>query len=200
MSVGRPTAGQSGAELHHAAPRRSVVAVLARRWPTWTALVLAIATWGAAPIPALAEALLLFPLGYLAVAAIGSRRISWPAAVIGVTALAGLRLQHWVDPAAVLISAALVLIGWAVVRQRFLPPADGALQTIGWCAFVAFAAVAVAVDPAIGTPVIAAGWAAHAAWDLYHWLRNRGVSRSFAEWCGVFDLLGAVAILTTSAA
>jgi hypothetical protein len=32
-------------------------------------------------------------------------------------------------------------------------------------------------------------------WDLYHWRADKGVSRSFAEWCGVLDLLGAIAIL-----
>jgi hypothetical protein len=46
-----------------------------------------------------------------------------------------------------------------------------------------------------GKYVLVAGWLGHALWDLYHWRADKGVSRSFAEWCGVLDLLGAIAIL-----
>ena len=35
----------------------------------------------------------------------------------------------------------------------------------------------------------------HAAWDAYHYLRNRVVVRSYAEFCAVVDLLLGAAIL-----
>jgi hypothetical protein len=35
----------------------------------------------------------------------------------------------------------------------------------------------------------------HALWDIAHWRANRVVSRSFAEWCAVFDFIGGVSIL-----
>jgi hypothetical protein len=35
----------------------------------------------------------------------------------------------------------------------------------------------------------------HAAWDAYHFLRNRVVARSYAEFCAVVDLLLGAAIL-----
>jgi hypothetical protein len=38
----------------------------------------------------------------------------------------------------------------------------------------------------------------HAAWDAYHYLRNRVVPRSYAEFCAVVDLLlGAVILFMT---
>jgi hypothetical protein len=35
----------------------------------------------------------------------------------------------------------------------------------------------------------------HAAWDAYHYLRDRVVTRSYAEFCAVVDLLLGAAIL-----
>jgi hypothetical protein len=35
----------------------------------------------------------------------------------------------------------------------------------------------------------------HAAWDAHHYLRDRVVARSYAEFCGVLDLLVGAAIL-----
>ena len=60
---------------------------------------------------------------------------------------------------------------------------------------VLLALLSVAMSPQVGKFVLAAGWLGHAVWDYYHWRADKGVSRSFAEWCGVFDLLGAIAIL-----
>ena len=46
-----------------------------------------------------------------------------------------------------------------------------------------------------GRYVVAAGWFGHAAWDLAHLRADKVVSRSFAEWCTVFDILRAIGIL-----
>ena len=40
-----------------------------------------------------------------------------------------------------------------------------------------------------------AGGGGHAAWDAYHYLRDRVVARSYAEFCGVLDLLVGAVIL-----
>lgn len=56
---------------------RRALAACAKRWPTLLAVAITALTWGGAPLQALAQALLLFPLGYLAVSATGRRRISW---------------------------------------------------------------------------------------------------------------------------
>jgi hypothetical protein len=174
---------------------RRALAACAKRWPTLLAVAITALTWGGAPLQALAQALLLFPLGYLAVSATGRRRISWPAAVLGIAALAALRVQDHTNPALVLILSGAVLVVCAMVWRRFWPPGDGLIQAFAWLAFVLLALLSVAVSPQVGKFVLAAGWLGHAVWDYYHWRADKGVSRSFAEWCGVYDLLGAIAIL-----
>ncbi|WP_371784497.1 hypothetical protein [Streptosporangium subroseum] len=42
---------------------------------------------------------------------------------------------------------------------------------------------------------MAAGLLGHAAWDAAHWRADRVVTRPFAEWCGVLDLLLGLAVL-----
>jgi hypothetical protein len=44
--------------------------------------------------------------------------------------------------------------------------------------------------------VLAAGWLAHAAWDLAHHHADRVVPRWYAELCMVCDLIVAGALLT----
>jgi hypothetical protein len=61
--------------------------------------------------------------------------------------------------------------------------------------FTAIALAALSVEQDLGRYVVAAGWIGHAAWDLAHFRADKVVSRSFAEWCAVFDVLRAVAIL-----
>jgi hypothetical protein len=48
---------------------------------------------------------------------------------------------------------------------------------------------------AVGRYIVAAGWFGHAAWNFAHLRADKVVSRSFAEWCTVFDVLRAVGIL-----
>jgi hypothetical protein len=51
------------------------------------------------------------------------------------------------------------------------------------------------VDPDLGGKLVAITILGHAAWDAYHYLRNRVVPRSYAEFCAVVDLLLGAAIL-----
>ena len=143
----------------------------------------------------LAEALLLFPLGYLIAAVVGRRRATWTLAVVVVGALAGLRFQDQVPPALVLMLVAAALVGWSATRGQLWPPTVVTLQTAGVVLFAAVAFSAMAVDQELGRYLLAAGWIGHAVWDFAHHRLNLVVSRSFAEWCGVFDLLGGIAIL-----
>jgi hypothetical protein len=146
----------------------------------------------------LSEALLLFALGYLAAAVIRRRRATWLVAVVGVGALAALRLQGWVEPWVAMIVAAFAFVLWGAARGQLWPPGDLMLETAGMAVFAVIALAAVSVDPGLGLYVVAAGWAGHAAWDFAHLRADRVVSRSFAEWCGVFDLFGAVGILAVA--
>ena len=170
-----------------------------QRWPTWLAVALAALTAGdPGSVGGLSEALLLFALGYLAAAVIGRRRATWVVAVFGIGALAALRLQGWVEPWAVLVAAAVAFVLWGAARGRMWPPGALVVETAGMVLFAAIALAAVSVDPDLGLYVVAAGWAGHAAWDLAHLWADKVVSRSFAEWCGVFDLLGAFGIVVVA--
>ena len=179
-------------------PRGWVAAVL-HRWPTWFAVALAALNAGdPGSVGGLSEALLLFALGYLAAAVIGRRRATWAVAVAGVGVLAALRLQDRVEPWAVLLAAALAFVLWGAARGQLWPPGTLMVETAGMAVFAAIALAAVSVDPDLGLYLVAAGWAGHAAWDFAHLWADRVVSRSFAEWCAVFDLLGAVGILAVA--
>jgi hypothetical protein len=62
--------------------------------------------------------------------------------------------------------------------------------------FGAVAIAAVAAAPAAAPYVLAAGWLAHAAWDVVHHRIGRVVPRWYAETCLVADLSIATALLT----
>ena len=116
-------------------------------------------------------------------------------AVVAVAALVALRLQEWVDPVVAWLVAALALVLWGAVRGQLWRRGALVLETAGMVGFTAIALAAVSVDPDLGRYIVAAGWFGHAAWDLAHFRADKVVSRSFAEWCAVFDFLRAVGIL-----
>jgi hypothetical protein len=55
--------------------------------------------------------------------------------------------------------------------------------------------VALYVDPDLGGYLVAFALIGRAGWDAHHYLRDRVVARSYAEWCAVVDLLVGAAIL-----
>jgi len=185
-------------DSHHVSPapnRRRWVAAILHRWPTWLAIAMAAAlTAGGTTVGELAGALPLLAFGYLAAAVVQRREATWLLAVGIVAAFAALRLQDWVDPVVALLVAALALVLWGAVRGQLR---RGALvvEAAGMVGFTAIALAALSVDPSLGRYVVAAGWFGHAAWDLAHLRADKVVSRSFAEWCTVFDVLRAVGIL-----
>jgi hypothetical protein len=132
---------------------------------------------------------------YLAAAVLQRRQATWLVAVATVAAFAALRLQDWVDPVVALIVAALALVLWGAVRGQLRRRGALVVEMAGMVGFTAIALAAVSVDPDLGRYVVAAGWIGHAAWDFAHFRADKVVSRSFAEWCTVFDVLRAVGIL-----
>lgn len=113
----------------------------------------------------------------------------WPTA-LGIAfagllaALAAVLPEGLFNDSAALAGAALVYLVWSVVRRDLV-----ALQIAGMVFFGGVALVALALDPPLGTLVIAGGWLAHAVWDLGHHRANRAVARWYAEACGVTDIL-----------
>ena len=50
------------------------------------------------------------------------------------------------------------------------------------------------MDPDLGRYLVAAGWFLHGVWDFVH-LGLTGSWPSFAEWCGVVDVVVAVELV-----
>jgi hypothetical protein len=176
-----------------------VLRALARRWPTVLAVALAgftVSRTGAGdPTYRLAETLLFLPLLYLVVAAVGRRSLTWVFLVAGIALLAGVRVLGWIDPPVVIFAAALAATVWGAVRRRFREGSSFAVQIIGMVLFAAVAVLAMAVDTDLSRYLVAAGWLAHGVWDFVHLRRDRVVSRSYAEWCGVVDILVAAQLV-----
>jgi hypothetical protein len=189
------TANDDSPYAHPVPDRRGWVAAILHRWPTWLAIASAALTVGGSTVGILADVLPMLALAYLAAAVLQRRKITWLLVVGIVAAFAALRTQDWVDPVVVLIAVAIALVLWGAVRGQLRRRGALVVEMAGMVGFTAIALAAVSVDPDLGRYIVAAGWFGHAAWDFAHFRADKVVSRSFAEWCAVFDFLRAVGIL-----
>jgi hypothetical protein len=103
--------------------------------------------------------------------------------------------QVWISAWSVLL-AAVVYLAWGTVRGDLGNRRLLTAQTAAVLGFGAVAIGAVAVDLDVARHVLAAGWLAHAAWDVAHHRLGRVVPRWYAETCLVADLTIAAALLT----
>ena len=133
----------------------------------------------------------------------GSLARRWPTALGAVAAVNSFVLvaqlpehaQAWISAWCVLL-AAVIYLTWGTARGDL---GDRRLLTAQTAAVLGFGAVAIAataVDPDVARYVLAAGWLAHAAWDIAHHRLGRVVPRWYAETCLVADLTIATALLT----
>jgi hypothetical protein len=178
------------------AERHRTFRALAMRWPTALAVLTAAVTLGgekATQVTGLGETLLVLPLIYLVVARSGRRGLSWP--VLGVSFALAMGLRAADAPvAAVLVALAAVALAWSAIGH--VPqPGTVRLQALGMVGFGALALAALAVDTDLAIYLVAAGWFLHGVWDFVHLKLDRAVSRSYAEWCGVLDVLTAAYLL-----
>jgi hypothetical protein len=161
---------------------------LAHRWPT--ALGVAVAALTAfdlqldvESISFLSALVVLMPLVYVVMLA----------AVTPLVLTKVLDLKANLHPAFLL--AALGFLVLAAVRGRLRGPSDVPLQAAGMLVFGAAMLVALYVEPVLGGTLVAVGLLGHAAWDAVHFVRNRVVTRPYAEFCAVLDLLVGAAVL-----
>jgi hypothetical protein len=175
---------------------------LMRRWPTALALALpALSMAGgdsgdpAAAIGGFGAALLLLPMLYLAVIQIGRPQASWPVLGVVLATMLVLQVQDLVSPATVLVAIALVLLVRGAIDGTPHGRAAFGVQAAGMLAFGALALAGLAVDPDLGRYLVAAGWFFHGVWDLIHLRLGKIVSRTWAEWCAVTDVLIAAQLL-----
>ncbi|NUT53460.1 MAG: hypothetical protein HOV94_40165 [Saccharothrix sp.] len=87
---------------------------------------------------------------------------------------------------------AYLLIGW--VRGELRRPAVVWAQLAGVAVFGSVAAIALLVDPDVGRRLVAAGWFAHAAWDLAHFRARRVVPTWYSLGCVVVDAFVGVSL------
>jgi hypothetical protein len=88
---------------------------------------------------------------------------------------------------------AYLLIGsW---RRQLGRPGILAAQLAALAAYLGLVLVALPVDPDLARYLVAAGWLAHAAWDLVHLRLRRVVPGPYAEFCAVLDTVVGVTII-----
>ena len=167
------------------------------RWPT-ASLGIAVAALAAFDLQdglGFAALIVLMALVYLGAAALDRRWSAWAVLLAGIPIAFFIPSTSEVVPSVVLLVAALVFLVLGVARGQLGKPAGLPLQTAGMLAFGSTALVALYVDQNLSGTLVAIALIGHAAWDAYHFLQNRVVSRSYAEFCAVLDLLLGAAIL-----
>ena len=177
-----------------------LVPALLARWPAALALLaLAANVSGGADAHSTAFIIVIAATCYLGAAVVGRPRSGWLMVLVcsGVVVGAGLA---GLDPtvAVLVLGAVLAIVG--LVR----PGADRgevARQTVAFLGFGAVAVAAMLTGP-LPAALLGAGVAVgHAAWDVWHVLRGRVVTRSLAEACFLLDLgLGLALVLVAVAA
>ena len=133
----------------------------------------------------------------------GSLARRWPTALGAVAAVNSFVLvarlpeqaQAWISAWCVLL-AAVIYLTWGTARGDLVNRRLLTAQTAAVLGFGAVAMTAVAVDVDAARHVLAAGWLAHATWDVVHHRIGRVVPRWYAETCLVADLTIATALLT----
>ncbi|MEU6882760.1 hypothetical protein [Streptomyces sp. NPDC046712] len=96
--------------------------------------------------------------------------------------------------AGLLVLMPLCYLAFGALRGELRPAGALVRQLAGLLGFAAVALIALAVDETLGLRLLAAGWLAHAVWDLVHHRTGKVVPRAWSEWCCVVDASGALAM------
>lgn len=169
------------------------------RWPTALALGMEALTFGGAAsdggVKTFAHILPLLPLLYLVMAKVKRRSLTWPALFVGFALVFGLRALDVIPPSAVFAAIALIVFVWSGIDGQLRRDGTFQTQAVGMLVFGGLALAGLIVDPDLGRYLVAAGWFFHGVWDFVHLKLDKVVARSFAEWCGVVDILIAVQLV-----
>ena len=188
--------GRKAGMMEQTHPPQRWTDVVKHRWPTVLGIaVAALAVFDLQGGTELAALTMLMPVVYLGSAALDRRWSAWVVLLAGVAVLVVIPSSSEVVPSMLFLVAALVFLVVGVARGQLRKPGGLPLQTVGVLAFGSTVLVALYVDPDLGGYLVAFALIGHAGWDAYHYLRNRVVARSYAEWCAVVDLLLGAAIL-----
>jgi hypothetical protein len=109
--------------------------------------------------------------------------------VVLIAPFIALRAVDVIEPTAVFSAVALLVLVWGAVDGQLHRPDPVRVQALGMLGFGALALAGLAVDPDLGRYLVATGWFLHGIWDFVHLKLDRVVARSYAEWCGVLDVV-----------
>jgi hypothetical protein len=197
---GQGIAGDTFA-AEQAGQNRRWVEVLTHRWPTALGVAVAALTFfneqvNVEFVSFVSAIVVLLGVIYVGAAALERRRAAWIMVLVGFAVLTAGRVLDWsVGPSIVFLASALAFLVLGVVRGQLRKGGGLPLQTIGMLGFGAIGLLALSVSPTLGGYLVAAALIGHAAWDAIHFRLNSVVARSYAEFCGVLDLVLGVAIL-----
>lgn len=93
-----------------------------------------------------------------------------------------------------LVACALVYLVAGLLRGEVRRTRLVWAQVAGVVGFGAVAGIALLVDPGVGRYLVAAGWLAHAGWDLAHFRANLVVPTWYALACAVVDAFVGVSL------
>ena len=180
--------------------RRRWSGVLMHRWPTALGVAVAVLTAfdlrvDAAFVSSISALVVVMALVYVGAAALGRRRASWALLLAGLPLAFLIPPTLGINPSVVLLVAAAVFLMIGLVRGQLRRPGGLTLQAVGVLAFGSSAVAALFLAPELGAYLVAFALLGHAVWDAYHYLRDRVVARSYAEFCGVVDFLIGATIL-----
>lgn len=174
---------------------------LLHRWPTALGIAIAFLTvfdmqLDRTFVTALAAIITFMAMIYLGAAALNRRSSAWLLFVVGFALIFVLRLLN-LSMVLVFVFLFSALAFWVigVTREQRRYADSLSLQTIGMIGFGAFALTALYVNLTWAGYLIAVALLAHAVWDAVHLWRKRVVAASYAEFCGVLDLVLGVTIL-----
>lgn len=136
---------------------------------------------------------------YLGSAALENRAAAWPLFILTfiVISIAQAGFGSY-DPTWVFVGSAALLFVYGAIRGALRRPEGLPLQSAAMVAIAALAAIAFAVDQAVGAYLIAAGLLAHAALDAWLFFIGKVVARSMTEFCFVLDTVLAIAIIVVT--
>jgi len=172
--------------------RAPISTTLLHRWPTLLAITFAALTLsGGNAEPGVGVALLVAAAGYVVIAALDRPALTWPVVVLF---FAGVVLLRAVEVPEVPVLAVVAVVGAVFVLARRRSRWHVLQVPIGLLGLAVFA-TALEVPTEAGAVMVAVGLLGHAVWDGVLWRRGAVIARSFAEWCGVFDVCVAVGLL-----
>lgn len=174
--------------------------LLLARWPSVLGLLALLANASAGPNPHLVSMIIILAaMCYLAAAALGFRHAGWFMIAVSVIVVVGAGLTG-LDKTGVLLALGVGFGIFGFLRGG-MGRREVALQAAAFAGFGALALAAMFAQPLLAAYLAAGAAIGHAGWDVVHFIRNKVVDRSLAEFCFLLDLgLGALLLLTASGA